>query len=277
MAATSGKQHGVGIRQARLYALDERGIIDPGAASATAYEGVQIQTVKALEMTIPDVRRITHVGDDRIAAQDVLPRIEPSSGVLRVGAIDHEVHALLTGTKRRLVNGVSKVGHATDKQGSEVDIALLTFQQSLDRVARTRRYHAYAFAITRLIPVPGTMDENPMETVYNMLPQVSNKAIWGEQYTEADDGYLESEFDDWMTVGYPHIVAWKGDGIITEFNLPADKPASSVDKVAGVWIVDAAGSYGVEDATATIAVDSITPTAMPAEDDIVICVYEYTP
>lgn len=275
MAVTSGKQYAVGFRQSRIYELDSRGLL--AASSTTVYEGTQVAPVKALELTIPDVRRIAHVGDDRIAAQDILPRIEPSSGVLRVTRNDHDLYAILTGTKAREVGEMSKIGYGTDKQGTEVDIAMLSFQQSLDATSRARRYHAYSFAMIRAVPVPGSMDENAAEYTFNLLPQISDKAIWGEQYTEADDGYLESEFDDWMTETYPHVVAWLGDNAQTKFTFHTDRPATSTTKIHGVWLAAAAASYATEDATATLEVDGVTPTSTPASGDLVLCVYEYTP
>lgn len=275
MATTSGKQYSVGLRHARLYALDERGII--AATSTTVYEGVQIPAAKALELTIPDVRRISHTGDDRILAQDILPRIEASSGVLRVGRNDHDVFALVTGTEARVIGELSKIGYATDQQGNEPDIGLLTFQQAIDAVARTRRYRGYAFASVRAMPVPGSMNENPVEFTFNLVPQVSTKALWGEQYTIADDGYTEAEFDELATVGYPHIVAWQGNGVATTFNFHADRPAMSVDKIAGVWTATTSASYATLDATATVTVTGVTPTTLPADGTIIICVYEYEP
>jgi hypothetical protein len=274
MAATSGKQFSVGFRQARIYALDSRGLI--AAASPTVpYEGVQVPSVKALEMTIPDVRRIVHVGDDRIQAQDILPRIEASSGVLRVGRNDHDVYELITDTIAREVGEISKIGYATDKQGTEIDIAMLAFQQSLDAVARTRRYRSYAFPLIKAVPVPGTMDENPAEFTFNLLPQVSAKSIWGESYAELVDGYLESEFDEWMTVDYPHVVAWLGDNTETEFLFHTDRPAVSTAKIAGVWTAAAAATSATLDATAVKATTKVTPTVKPAAGELVICVYEY--
>jgi len=275
MAVTTGKQYAVGFRSARVYALDSRGLID--AVDHLPYEGIQVPSVKALEMTIPDVRRIVHVGDDRINAQDTLPRIEASSGVMRVGRNDYDLYAMITGTKVRTVGEMAKIGYATDKQGAEADIGMLAFQQSLDSAARTRRYHAYAFAILKAILAPGSMDENPAEYSYSLVPNTSTKSLWGEQYTELADGYIESEFDDWMTVSYPHIVAWVQDGVVAKFLFHADRPATSVDKIHGVWIATTAQNYTTEDATATLALDGVTPTALPAAGTLIVCAYEYAP
>ena len=275
MAATSGKQYAVGFRQARFYELDERGLIK--AVDENVYEGLQVPSVRALEMTIPDVRRIAHIGDDRIAAQDILPRIEPSSGVLRVGRNDYDIYALITGTISRTVGEMKKIGYATDKQGTEVDVGLLAFQQSLDAVAKTRRYRGYMFSSVRAIEAPGSMDENPAEYTFALQPQVSTMSLWGEPYVELTDGYLESEFDEVMTVGYPHVVAWLGDGIVTKFTFATARPASATAKIHGVWVAAAAADYATIDATVVLAVDGVTPTVMPAAGDLVICVYEYTP
>lgn len=275
MANTSGKQYSVGLRSGRVYELDARGII--AASSTTVYEGIQLPSVKALELTIPDIRRIAHVGDDRINAQDTLPRIEPSSGVLRVGRNDHDIYALITGTKAFVTGEASGIGYATDKQGTEIDLAMLTFQQSLDAVAKTRRYRSYMFPVIRAVPVPGGMDENPAEYTFNLVPQVATKTMWGLPYDESDRGFLESEFEEYMTESYPHVVAWKGDNNVTKFTFHADRPAVSTDKIHGVWIVDALGTYSVVDATVSLAVDGVTPTAKPDTGDIVLCFYEYVP
>jgi hypothetical protein len=278
MTAVSGHQYSVGFRQARAYALNANGLIYQAVHDEAApYEGIQIPSVKALELTIPDIRRIVHIGDDSIRAEDTLPRIEPTTGSLRVGRNDHDLYALITGTKARTVGEASTIGYATDQQGSEIDLAILGFQQSLDAAAKTRRYRAYMFPIIRAIPVPGTMDENPAEFTFNLTPQISSKAIWGQAFTVALDGFTEAEFQEGMYTDFPHIVAWQGDNTATKFSFHADRQAASTAKIHGVWVGASGATSLTVDATVTKATDGVTPTTKPASGDIVVCMYEYVP
>jgi hypothetical protein len=277
MTAVSGHQYSVGFRQARAYALDSRGIIDPSgtALPATAYNGLQFPSVKNFDLTIPDIRRIVHVGDDHVNAQDVLPRIEASSGAIKVGRNDHDLYALLTGTKVATVDEKTGIGYATDEQGNEIDIALMAWQQSLDASTKVRHYRSYMFATTRVIAVPGGMSDAPAEFTFSLIPQTCARTLWGIPLSTATNGYLEAEFQEYMTVGYPHVAAWRCDGTETTFNFHASYQANSVTKVTAV-LVAAAGTYAAA-SPGVITTAHIIPTTKPSNGDVLIAFYEYTP
>lgn len=268
MAGTSGKQYSVGARQARIYPLDSNGRI--AATSTTVYEGLQIVGKRAFEVTVPDARRIVHIGDDAIKAQDMLPRQEASSAVLRASRLDHDVHAALTGQLAFTIGEAAMIGYATDKQGSEPEVGLLCFQQSLDAVSKLRRYRAYILPLVRAVVPPSSMNESPNEQLYNITPQVVSKHIWGVAFAVGTEGFSEAEVLEGMYEDYPHIVAWKGDGAAVDFLFHTSRPAVATTKIHMVTEQDV-------DVTATVtkAVDKITFAVAPTSGDIIVCEYEY--
>ncbi len=275
MAATTGKQYSVGMRHARVYPLDAIGrIVAPGT---TVYEGLQVTATKAFDMTVPDARRIVHVGDDHIKAQDVLPRIEASSATLRVARNDHDVYAVLTGTKAFVAGEAAGIGYGTDKQGSEPDVAFLLYQQSLDAVAKTRRYRSNILPVSRAIVNPASMNENAVEYQFSLLPQIVTKHLWGIAFTTNVEGFTEAELVEFMTEDIPHVVAFKGDGTALEFSFHASRPAVSTSKIHQVTTTTAAGVTTDVTSTITKAVDKITFAGgqAPAATDIVTVFYEY--
>ena len=71
-----------------------------------------------------------------------------------------------------------------------------------------------------------------------------------------------------MSFGKPKMVAWKGDGTITAFNLPTNAPALATSKMT-VWKNGTIVTTGLTKTTTTL-----TFTTAPAAGDIVVCLYE---
>jgi len=272
MAATTGVQYGVGLRHARLYALDANGV--PAATAATYYEGLEIAAPKAWEMTIPDARRISHVGSDRLMAQDFLPRIEPSSATLRMARADYSIVAAISGVTAYAVGEAAGVGYGTSKQGFEPNIGLLLYQQSLD-VNKLRNYRAYVMPVCRAILNPGSMNENPNEFSVQALPQIVSKHLWGIAYASGVEGFTEAELEEYQAVDIPHVVSFKGDGATTNFLFHTSRQAVSTSKIHVITTMTALGVCTDVTGTATKATTGVTISPAPASGVIVTVFYEY--
>lgn len=273
MANTSGEQYAVGMRHARVYNLDQS-LAVPKATSTSVYEGLQIVGARAFELTIPDPRRIAHVGDDQVLATDMLPRQEPSSGVLRAARNDHDVVALLSGTTAFVVGESAGVGYGTSEQGSEPIIFALCYQQAKDASTGARRYRAYFVLRTQAIINPNSMNENAAEFEYNLLPSASSIHIWGSSFASGTEGFTSAEILEFMTEDIPHVAAWQGDGSETEFTFDTDRQATSTDKIHAVYSIASDGT-ATDESGETLAVTGITFGVAPTNGDYIVCFYEY--
>jgi hypothetical protein len=278
MATPNGIRSGVGFRYASIFLLDTAtGLPNPGAASATAYEGVHISGVKRLTINDPEPQQIVHLGDDRPFALDSLPAQEPVSGELATAKVNDVVDALITGTNAFTVGEAKFFGIGTDKKGSENQVAMLAFRQALDTTpgaAQVRRWEIRLIPICLVLPREGNLDENPEERLYSLRPQFTSKHLWGVAFSNSVEGFLEAQVLRGITQYKPNIAVWKGNNTLTQFNLPTERPAADVDKVS-VWVYDASAGAAAADATATITTTTVDPTVTPDVDDIVIALYEY--
>jgi hypothetical protein len=269
MTTVSGEMYAVGARRAVIFELNANGYPDAPAPAHTAYEGIEVLGVKNFELNIPAVRKITHVGNDRVLAYDFLPAIEGSGGTLAVAGRDLGLDAMIAGVKEVTVGEAKFITQMTDQQGSEPDVALFICQQAKDASSRSRRYRFQVVPKCVISATPPGMNENPAETKYDIAISPTTKHLWGLEFTIATDGCLEAGVVEGMSEGRPNIVAWLGDNVETEFNFPTAKPASSVDKIHALYV------DGILDATATHTVSAITPSTKPTAGQLLVCLYEY--
>lgn len=270
MAVTDGKQLSVGLRSAVVFELNADGY--PAAVGTSAYEGFEVIGPKAYTLEIPSVRKITFVGNDRAIALDFLPAIEASSAELRTSADDIPLNALLTNVNAYNVGEATLMNFQTDQQGSEIDVAMLLFQQSLDSASHLRNYRFHMLPKSRAIPMPSGMDENAAEMKYALAPNPSTKHIWGATMTNGSEGSLEAGFINGMSKGRPKIVAFKGNAATLAFLLPTNKPATAIGKIVvyvnGVLMTGGGGDY-------TATTTTITFDVAPASNAIIVVFYEY--
>jgi len=274
MTATSGKQYAVGMRHARVYELNTYGVPEATEVS-TPYEGYQVTAAKAFDLTIPDVRRITHTGDDRIQAQDVLPRLEATTGVLRAGRNDHDVYAILTGTKAFTSGEAAGIGYGTSQQGSEPSVGVLMYQQSKDAVSKVRRWRSYILPSTEAIINPASMNENAPEFEFNLIPDIATQHLWGIAFTAGTEGFTTAEIVEYMSEGIPHVAAWLGNAVATNFGFDSARLATSSDKVNKVTTCATDGTVTDVTGTVTKSVNGVVFAVAPADGVIVSCFYEY--
>jgi hypothetical protein len=268
MSTPSGKQLSVGLRRAVIFALDAEGF--PLASGTQAYEGIEVIGPKAFTLSVPDARRITHTGNDRVLAIDYLPPTEGVTGELRVAATDIPAKAVLTGVNVFTAGEASMLPWGTDQQGFETDVALLLFQQSLDAISKSRRWKFYLIPKARTIPSPASMDENPAEDRYQVAPNPTAYHLWGTALADNTEGATEMALAEGMATNRPNVVAFLADGAETDFLLPVNKPAVSIDKIA-VW---------VDGVLQTTELGTLTTTTIPFDvapelGAIIVVYYEY--
>ena len=268
----TGNFYAVGMKHARVYELNANGV--PNASGTAPYTGYQITGAKAYELSIPDARRIAHVGDDRVLVQDVLPRTEVSSGTLRFASDNHTVYAALTGTNAVTVGESSMIGYGTDKQGTEPTIALLCYQQ-VKSASKARAYRAYHVPNTQALVNPNTMDENAAEFSASLLPSASGHYIWGTAFTSGAEGYTEAEVVESITYDLPIVTAWKTDGTQTVFNFEAGLAPGGTTDIFKVTSTSSAGVVTDLTATATKGTVSITTAGTVATGAVISCWHQY--
>lgn len=279
MTAPSGKTASVGFRNCRVYALNASGV--PAASSTTPYEGVVITAARALEITHPEARRVTHFGDDYVFMIDRLPPTETVSGVLRTGKQDNAVDALLSGVNAYVVGEAEGINIATDQQGYEPLVGLLGYQQggegdsTLGALYGGRVWRSMFLPKTWLILQEQGMSEAILEPRYAVFPQLNAGHLWGLAYSLATEGSTLGQIERYITTYKPLVVAWKSaSGTPTKFLFSATHPAAAASKIHMVTLYTATTGV-VTDITATAVkeFDGITPAAI-ANNDIVIAFYE---
>jgi hypothetical protein len=274
MSAPNGSTFPVGMKFVRVYALTSDGI--PAASSTTVYEGLQIVGAKAYDLTIPDARRIAHTGDDRVLAQDILPRQEVSSGTLRTATNPHDVYAVMTSTTQATIGESSVIGYGTDKQGLEPSLGLLMYQQAKEYGTGLRVYRSYIMPSTQAIINPTGMSSDAPEFQFSLLPTAVDHHLWGVAFDANTEGYTEAEIVEAVTFNIPHVVSWKGDGTVTEFVFNSARQAVSTAKIHAMATVSATGGT-VTDVTSTYTkgVGTITSSGTLEDGGYLVCFYEY--
>lgn len=267
----SGKQLSVGLRYAVVFPLNANGYLSP--TGTTVYEGLEFGGPKAFEISVPDVRRISHVGNDRVLALDFLPPTESMSGALRIARHEQAINATLTGVTHFTLGDMKAIPWATEMQGYEPDCALFLFQQSLDATTKLRRWRYIMIPKARVIPMLAGMNENASEVVYAIAPSPSTKHIWGTAMAVGTEGVTEATVIEGMSEDRPKIVAYKGDNSAVAFALPTAKPASDTAKVV-IWVNGVLQTL-TTDYTLTTTTVTFEAASTPATDAIITIFYEW--
>lgn len=270
MSNASGKQLSVGLRYVTAYALNANGR-PAGTSASAAYAGVQFEGAKAYTLTQPEPRQFNHVGDDRLLDRDVLPPLEGSGGQLKVAKTNDVLDSLLSGVTQGFTGEASRLPLMTDQQGSEPQVGLLLYQQSLDAASGAtrglRRWKSYMVPRAVCIPINPGMEENPAEMTYTITAYVTSTELTGRTLTTSDDNATEAQMIRYMTEGKPKLIAYLGDNSTTIFALVGT--AKSTAKIAvyknGVEITGG-------DITKTTT--QVTFTSAPALNDDVTIFYE---
>jgi hypothetical protein len=273
MTAVNDQILTVGMRHYRIYELNAAGL--PDAASTTAYEGAQVSGARAYNLNAPGPRRISHYGDDHVLDIDQLPPTEGISAEVRTQPIDFAADAIFSGISTITVGEARERAIGHDKEGEEVQVGLLMFQQGLDASSGSdkgeRRWYATMFPKALVRRRGRGMGEGAQETIYDVTPQVVTQRVWGDTLESATDGFAQAQLFEYITEGKPHIVAWKAGAATTEYIFPSDKPATATGKVHAVTDD---GTVVSPTTTLTTAIQ-FNATDKPAENSIVVAFYEY--
>lgn len=274
MAAPSGKEYGVGARYATMFELGSDGYFIPATSDPQdAYEGVQLVGAQTFNVNLPDYRRISHQGDDRVLQVDFLPPTEQATAELNVAEEDLSNLAIMTSVIVRTIGEAKMIGLATDQQGNEPDVGLLLFQQAVDE-SGSRRWRSYLIPKARLSPRPSGFNENPATHNIQVAMSISSAHIWGTAFSAVDDGFTESQLLIVHTQYKPKLVGFEGDGTTTVFSFPAAFQAQATTKIHGVW-VNGVVQVITTDYTATTAAITFEAGSIPASGENIVVFYEY--
>lgn len=270
MTTPSGNQLAVGARGGFIFPLNSSGF--PAATATTVYEGHEIKGLKAGDLNVPNPRVITHAGNDRVIANDFLPSIEPITGEIRAANLGMPLNAALTNVLNFSAGEIKMMPWGTDQQGSEIDVGILLFQQSLDTDLKLRRYRTIIIPKARAVPLPSGMNENPNEQRFSIVSNPSTKHLWGTSLVVGTEGASEAAFVEGMSTYRPNLVAWKANGTEVEYLFPTSKPAAdhTTPKIA-VWDNGTLVAGG----DLTLAADGITFDVAPTTGHIIVALYEY--
>jgi len=271
MTATSGKQLAVGLRFGVIYTLNSDGTPTGDDVTHTnATDGTEFAGPKVFTLNVPEPRKITHIGEDRVLAVDYLPPSDGMDGELSVSPSELDIVALLGGLTVATVGEGVLAALASSQQGFEPQVGLMLYQQSLDVTLGTRRWRSFWFPSCRCIYMPAGMGQDTQDIRYKIAPAVTTKLPWGTALNDTDNGCLTMQGVEMMSEGRPNMAAWRGNGAEDTFLMPTDKPATSTAKMA----IYADGVLQAAQLSST-AVDSFAFTVAPADDVIITCLYEY--
>lgn len=267
MTAPTERTLNYGLRYASVFELDANGY--PKATGTTAYEGVQFKGSTAFELNTPDARKLTGLGEDGITQVVYLPPQEGADGRLNVEAADPVLAALLDGTKVSTVGEATIVGVATDKQGFEPRVGLLLYQAAKGLDTGKTYWHSFIMPSAQVVRKSPGMSADKAVTQYQVAPNRVRKHLWGVQFSNAAEGFLEAQILEFWSNYPPRITAFLGDGTATEFNFPANYPAVSTDGIK-VWKNGTEVTSGL-----TKALTKITFSVAPANNDLIVVLREY--
>lgn len=273
MSAPTGISSGVGFRNCVVFPLNEAGLPEPGTASATAYEGVLVSGAKVLTINEPEPRRISHIGDDTVLTLDFLPPTEAATAELHTGKVNNTLDAAVGGMKKFTVGEAAMLGVATDKRGYEPQVGLLAYRQAQDTDPSSATFGSRTWDF-RIMPKAWVYardsgySDQPEDRIYTVTPAYCSAHLWGTAFSESTEGMLRSQMLRGLAFGKPKIAVWKGNGTITEFNLPTTAPATATTKMT-VW-----NNGTIVTTNLTKTVTSLTFTTAPVTGNIVVCFYE---
>lgn len=274
MSATSGKMFDVGLRFGAAFPLDTAGnpvctgAISSGSVAATT--GYTFSGEKAFEVTVPEPRKITFVGEDRVMSVDFLPALDGVSGSLTTAAIDQALNAMLMGVVNATVGESKALAYSTDMQGSEPDVSLMLYQLAQDGATKQRRWRMLSLSLTKCIPMPPGMNDNPGDVRYAIAVVPSTKTIWGETLTSGSYGCTEAALIEQMCEGKPQLDAFQGSAAN-----PTVLTLSQTPKSAAKLIVVKNGVRLATPGAYSLAGKEVTLVAGIGATDYVWCFYEY--
>lgn len=260
---------GVGFRHCQILRLDAyTNLYNSGTQG---YAGVTVSYARALTVNDPEPRQIVHVGDDRPFALDVLPPTEPMSGELRVAATNDNVDTVIQNVNDVTIGEAKMYPLGTDKRGSENQVAVLAYRQSLDvdpasSTYGKRLWQWRLFPCTYILPRENEWNENAEERSYSFRPGFVTKYPWGVSLSTSTEGCSQAQGFRGVSEYKPALAAFVTNGVTTSFTLPTN--AQSTSKIAA-WTINSTGG-GTVAAPDTKAVGSVAFTTAPTTGSLVL-------
>ena len=267
MAAPTEKVLPYGLRYASVFELNANGT-PKGTTHTAGYEGLQFKGSTAFDMTVPDARKLTGLGEDGITQVVFLPPQEGIDAVLNVEAADPALIALLDGTKAETLGETTIMGGGTNKQGFEPRVGLMLYQAARGLETGASYWRTIIIPSAQIVRKPGSMTAEKSITQYQVAPNRTSKHLWGPAFSNATNGFTHGQFIE-VWSNYPlRLAAFVGNNSAVEFPFPATTPAVSTDGVM-VFVNDAPVTTGI-----TKAVDDLTFAVAPADGARIVILRE---
>ena len=256
MAAPNEPIIHIGLRRVDVFGLNANNT--PAGTGATAYEGKFVKGSTAFDLTAPDTRKITGLGEDGITGVFFLPPNEGASAVLHSDNSDPDLAVLLDGTKVNTLGEFTMVGMATDRQGFEPQVALMMYQMAVGLTTGKNYWHTYIAPSAKVIRKAAGMLGDKAPLTYNVAPTRVNHHLWGVPFTMAVDGYLSTQFVELWSNYQIRLAAYVGDGTVVDFSFPVNFPAVATTGIK-VFVDDVEVTTGITKLTT-----KVTFTTAPA-------------
>lgn len=246
-----------GLRYVRLYALNSAGT--PAAVDETAYEGLQIKGATAFDLSFPEPRKITGLGEDGVTAVAYLPPTDSVTGTLAVDADDPDISAIVTKNLIRTLGDMSLAVSASDNQGFEPLVGLICSQACVGLETGAQYWRSYILPAARVIMRDGAMTADKSATQYSVAPSVVTAHLWGETIGTAEGATSAQLVKAWSN-NPVRVSAFVGDGTTTAFTFPVAAPSVATYATSTkVFVNGAEVTSGI-----TITATSVTFTVAPA-------------
>lgn len=264
---------GAGLRRIQFYLLNSSGYPSGDQSGATPYDGVNLEGPRSMNINGPDVRRVQHVGNDRLIAQDYLPPTDGVSADITTAKQNLAADATMTDASTINVGQTTMGGMYTDKQGEEPDLCVIAYRQALNTTAgssSTRVWQTYMFPVSRMVPRGASPQEGGAdENAYSLTPSVATSPPWGTAFTAITTGYTEAQYLRFTSENPPMMDAWTGNGTLTTFTLSWTPISTAKTAVIVNGVAASVSSVDTSNKTVTVSV-------APANDSAVVAWYETT-
>lgn len=261
----------VGARNGFAYELNTYG--RPKGTGSDPYNGYELKGLKSYNLTIPPARRIVHVGNDGIRAQQLLPPIEAAAAEINIDGSDLDLLAAVMGVTIVEIAGMRMIPHLSDRRGSEPNVGLITYQAAVAD-SGAQRWRVTVVSNTKMIPrLPGA-GPDPIDFVFDLAPNPVDQYLWGSELAPLSDpsdpysGVSESQaFTAGIWDGFcayrPNLISFIAAAGQTVFPFPEGKQAANVTDVQVVSVL-ANGTPVIESAgIASITTAAVTFTTAP--------------
>jgi hypothetical protein len=175
---------------------------------------------------------------------------------------------LLDNVKARALGEMTMIGVATNQQGFEPQVGLQLYQAAVGLSTGKMYWHTYFMPSSRVIRKAHGMTADKSVTVYQIAPNRTSRYLWGEPFTNADDGFLSGQIiEAWSNYPY-RVAAFVADGTAVDFSFPVNTPAVQTTGIK-VFKNDVLVTTGI-----TLSVSKVTFAVAPTLADRIVILRE---